>query len=129
MNLLLDTCALIWALGQPQRLSVAARKAIEDSTNRLWLSAISGFEVGLLHRLGQIELKDEPMRWFDLATGALDLTVVPISWQAALQSTLLPPIHRDPADRIIVVTALDMGASVLTPDPQIGRYPGVRTFW
>ena len=54
---------------------------------------------------------------------------VPVDWRIAERSTSLPPLHRDPADRIIIATSLITGVSILTPDRQIGQYPDVAVVW
>jgi PIN domain nuclease of toxin-antitoxin system len=129
LELLLDTCALLWLAADPDQLSSVAREEIENSASVLTLSAISGFEVSLLHLRGRVRMTDEPEIWFANAISSFGITAVPISWRMAMNAVRLPSIHKDPADRIIVATALERGAAIVTPDQHIAQYPGVRVIW
>jgi PIN domain nuclease of toxin-antitoxin system len=127
--MLLDTCALLWLAGDPASLSDRARAAIADAPGLLYVSAISALEIGVKVRKGKLELPMPPEDWWALALRTHDLTEVEVDGDLGLASAALPPIHRDPADRIIVATALAMGLPVLTPDPHIAAYPGVEVHW
>lgn len=129
MRLLLDTCAILWLAADPSRLPPAARQAISENRSELLVSAISAFEIGLKHRKGRLDLGMEPELWWDRAIMHHGLNVVPVSDLIALGSTALPPLHADPCDRIIVATARQVVASVVTSDPLIRQYPGVTVVW
>lgn len=129
MTLLLDTCCLLWIVTKPDELSAAARIALEDFSNLLTVSAISAFEIGLLHRSNQLRLPDDPEIWFANALAKFDIRVISVSWEIAMRSVLLPEKHRDPADRIIVASALETAAAIVTPDGKISQYPGIKTIW
>lgn len=127
--LLLDTCALLWLNDDADRLSGAARDAITANAGKLFISAISAFEIGIKCRKGSLSLPKAPDAWFDAALTARGIEVLDISWRVALLSTQLPPLHSDPCDRIIVATAQVHGLKVVTPDPLIKAYPTVNTIW
>lgn len=123
MKLLLDTHLLLWAAGQPERLSPAARKQINDSSNELLFSAASIWEVSIKTSLGRSDFRVEPRL---LRRGLLDngYTELPITSQHAVNIDSLPPIHRDPFDRLLVSQALIEGVTLLTTDALLARYKG-----
>ena len=123
MNLLLDTHLLLWAAGQPDRLSVEARQLIEDTSNRLLFSAASIWEVAIKNSLGRDDFHVEP---HVLRRGLLDndYDELPITSQHAASIGELPQIHRDPFDRILVAQALCEGFTLLTSDNTMAQYPG-----
>ena len=95
----------------------------------LFVSAISAFEVGVKHRKGKLDLKHPPEQWWKLATSHHGVTVLPVTDELALASTALPLIHHDPCDRLIVATAEDIAATILTPDHLIAQYPSAKVEW
>ena len=129
MKLLLDTCALLWLAESPWQLSEKSRRMILENPAELFVSAISAFEVGVKHRKGKLDLKHPPGQWWKLATGHHRVSVLPVTDDIALSSTALPGIHHDPCDRIIIATADDIGATILTPDHLIAQYPSAKVAW
>lgn len=127
--ILLDTCALLWLVGDQARLSDAARGVLSENRGGLFISAISAFEIGIKHRKGKLELPRDPLPWFQAATGFHGLVEVSVDGRIAALSTQLPPLHADPCDRIIVATASLLGMTILTPDPLIREYPEAKTAW
>jgi|SRR6185295_1900555 len=127
--LLLDTCALLWLVGDQGRLSRAARDRIQAKRGDLFVSAISAFEVGVKYQKGKLELPVEPGAWFESALRLHGVRELPINGSIAASSTTLPALHSDPCDRLIVATAMLHGMTILTPDPLISAYPGVETAW
>lgn len=130
--ILLDTHVWVWWLGDARRLSKAARAAIAGALDgdRLYVSSISAWEVGLLVARGRLKLTMEVGDWIAKAESLPFLAFVPVDNQIALESTRLPPpLHADPADRMIVATALRLGATLVTSDGKLARYPHVRTVW
>lgn len=127
--LLLDTCALLWLAADQQHLSAVARRAIAQHAGKLFVSAISAFEIGVKHQKGRLELPLKPEEWFTRALELHGLRELPITGQIAARSTALPPLHADPCDRIIVATAEIHSLTVATLDEVIRQYPGVRVSW
>ncbi|MGE0719104.1 MAG: type II toxin-antitoxin system VapC family toxin [Alphaproteobacteria bacterium] len=121
--LLLDTHLLLWAAGTPDRLSVEARDLLEDPGNRLVFSAASIWEVVIKNGLGRDDFTVDPRR---LRSGLLDVGYeeMAVTGEHAVAVGRLPPIHRDPFDRILVAQAERAGATLLTADPVVARYPG-----
>lgn len=123
MKLLLDTQLLLWAAGQPERLSKAARKLLEDPANELLFSAASLWEVAIKSTLGREDFHVEPRL---LRRNLLDngYTELPVTSQHAVSIDSLPPLHKDPFDRMLLAQALTEGVTLLTHDAQLARYPG-----
>ena len=123
MKLLLDTQLLLWAAGQPERLSAQARKLLEDPRNELLFSAASLWEVAIKSTLGREDFQVEPRL---LRRGLLDNGYVelPVTSEHAVGIDTLPPHHKDPFDRLLLAQALVEGVVLLTADAQLARYSG-----
>ncbi len=123
MKLLLDTQILLWAAGQPKRLSAAGRKLLNDSRNELFFSAASLWEIAIKNTLGREDFHVEPRL---LRRGLLDngYTELPITSQHAVNIESLPPLHKDPFDRLLLSQALSEGITLVTADAQLAQYPG-----
>jgi PIN domain nuclease of toxin-antitoxin system len=127
--IVLDTATWIWRASEPERLSARARRAIEG-TDRALVSAISVWEVAMLVAKGRIRLDRPVGHWVDLALALPGVELTALEPAIAVRSTRLPgPFHPDPADRIIVATALQHAAPVITPDERIRSYPHVQSEW
>jgi PIN domain nuclease of toxin-antitoxin system len=132
MMLLLDTCAFIWNTLQPEELSQNAVSAIAeaDSAGGLHISDITFWELAMLMRKGRIQSPYSYQTVVELAINANPCTVVSINPAIAELSTLLPPsINSDPADRIIVATAIIANLSLITADRNLRDSPLVTTIW
>lgn len=123
MKLLLDTQILLWAAGEPRRLSRAARNLLEDPEHELLFSAASLWEIAIKRALGRDDFRVEPRL---LRRALLDngYTELPVTSLHAVSLDGLPLLHRDPFDRILLAQALVEGVSLVTHDPQLARYPG-----
>jgi len=123
MKLLIDTHLLLWAAGEPERLSHAARALIEDSHHELLFSAASLWELAIKRALGRGDFRVEPRL---LRRGLLDngYAELAISSEHAVAIEALPPIHKDPFDRILVAQSIVEGVTLLTSDPVVAQYPG-----
>lgn len=123
MSLLLDTHVLLWAAGVPERLPAAARAMIEDPGTELIFSAASIWEVVIKNGLGRADFSVDPhlLRRGLLENGYTELAVAGVH---VLAVDLLPPIHKDPFDRILIAQARIEGITLLTVDETVGRYPG-----
>ncbi len=125
MRLLLDTHALLWALEAPQRLPAGIRAAIEDNENDVFASAASAWEIAIKQSLGKLPVPRADL--FETLRRA-NLTELPVTLKHAQATRLLPPIHRDPFDRMLVAQAQTEGLSVVSRDPLVRRYP-VTVLW
>ncbi len=124
--ILLDTHACIWlTIGDERLKSSKAIIPIEraDKLSNLRVSAISVWEVGMLEAKGRISFSMDCLDWVKQALAAPGLSLVPLTPEIAVASSRLPGIfHGDPADRIIVATAMKLGASLVTRDSKILEY-------
>jgi PIN domain nuclease of toxin-antitoxin system len=132
MTYVLDTHVWIWWNMHPQKLSAKARALISASArhDELLLSAISLWEFAKLLEKQRLAISCDPEEWFRVALEMPKLRLVPISPSIAYRSTTLPkPFHDDPADQIIVATAREENATIVTVDERIRAYPHCRSFW
>ena len=132
MKTLLDTHAWIWWHLRPERLSKRAHDLIRNAGpgDELLLSAISPWEFSKLVAKGRLKVSMETMEWIRRALAMPALRLVPLTPEIAHQSTTLPqPFHDDPADQIIVATAREESAAILTKDEHILEYKHVRAIW
>jgi PIN domain nuclease of toxin-antitoxin system len=122
VKLLLDTHVLLWAAGEPDRLSAAARELLLDPQNELLFSAASLWEIAIKRTLGREDFRVEPRV---LRRGLLDNGYVelPITSQHAVSIDGLPPVHKDPFDRLLVAQALVEGVTLVTSDTRLLQYP------
>lgn len=123
MKLLLDTHLLLWAAGAPERLSETARMLLTAPENELFFSAASLWEVALKRGLGRNDFQVDPrvLRRSLLDNGYQEL---PVTSEHAVSVDQLPPVHKDPFDRLLVAQAAVEGIILLTSDAQVARYPG-----
>lgn len=107
----------------PERLSAPARRLLSDRRNELVFSAASLWEITIKHSLGRADFRAEPRV---LRRGLLDngYTELPITSQHAIGVDTLPPLHKDPFDRLLVSQAICEGVTLVTGDEQVARYPG-----
>lgn len=124
-KLLVDTCAIIWLATGDRKLSQYARDAMRDA-ELLCFSSISIWEIARLIKAGDLEIPVSPARLADMLVEQYDMKELPIDNSIALRSSALPEIHKDPADRFIIATALLNEFMVVTGDHRFAEY-GVET--
>ncbi len=124
MKLLLDTHLLLWAAGQPERLSAAARSLIDDEDNTLLFSAASLWEVTIKSDLGRVDFRVDPRL---LRRGLVDNGYVelPITHRHVTLLKGLAPLHRDPFDRMLVAQSVAEGVPLVTTDSVVAQYEGL----
>lgn len=123
MKILLDTHLLLWAAGMPERLPTPARALLERAETEPMVSAASLWEITIKSGLGRADFSVDPrlLRRGLLENGYSELDV---TGAHATAVDLLPPIHKDPFDRILVAQAQIEGLTLLTTDEAVARYPG-----
>jgi PIN domain nuclease of toxin-antitoxin system len=128
VKVLLDTAVFWWlAIGSP-RLSRRAAELFADSANDVALSPVSIWELLVKNQIGKLPT---PVPIADLLTRVREERLVrslPLRDSAVLRLASLPPLHRDPFDRMLICQALDEGMTLVTPDERIRAYP-VSTVW
>lgn len=123
MKLLVDTHLLLWAAGLPERLSSSARALLDDPDNELLFSAVSLWEIAIKRSLGRDDFQVEPrvLRRGLLDNGWIELAITSTH---VLAIEHLPPLHKDPFDRLLLAQASEEGIVLLTADERLAAYPG-----
>jgi PIN domain nuclease of toxin-antitoxin system len=122
VRLLLDTHLLLWAAGPSPRLSSLARGLIEDRDNELLVSAASLWEITIKSALRRPSFPiDASLFRRNLLNNRYQELAV--TGEHAVAVAKLPPLHRDPFDRILVAQSIVEGITLLTGDPRVAQYP------
>ncbi len=130
--IVLDTHTWVWWVGCPELLSKTASREIDQALDEssIYISAISCWEVSMLVMKGRLELTTNLEDWIARSEALPFFQFVPVNNRIAVQSNRLPgELHSDPADRIIIATALSLGAPLITKDRKIRSYPNVESLW
>lgn len=122
MKILLDTHCWLWMLVTPQRLSDSALELVGSEENELYLSAASSWEITIKWSLGKLPLPVPPSEYVPSRMAAVGVLGLPIEHSHALEVGTLPPLHRDPFDRLLIAQARVEQMFVLTADPQFKAY-------
>ena len=126
--IVLDTHAWLWWLSEPAQLSRAAVKRIQGS-DRIGIAAVSCFEIAAAVAKGRITLDRGTLQWLQQALAAPRFELLPLTPAIAVKATMLGRFHGDPADRLIVATAILESAVLVTKDPLIRKYEALSTTW
>lgn len=130
--IVLDTQALIWWISDPDRLSAKARSAISKvkTEKSIYISSISVWEIAMLVKKGRLKLKYEVNEWLRKIESLPFIKFWPVTNKIAFDSVFLsgnPP--EDPADRIIISTAINLDCPLVSADQKIHRYLKAKTIW
>ena len=126
---ILDTCTLLWLVADQSRISERALKCISDHPESLYVSAISAFEIALRHEHKKLHLPLSPPTWWSEALSFHGITEIPVTGEIGARSAMLPFLHNDPCDRLIVATAQVHRLAILTPDSHISQYAKTEVVW
>lgn len=131
--IVLDTHALVWWVSAPARIPAKARRLLDgavDSGDSLVVSSISIWEVALLSARGRLELTVPVEAWIAGVESLPFVRFVPVDNRIAARAVALENFpHKDPADRMILATALGLGAALVTADTRLRAYRAVKTVW
>lgn len=130
--IVLDTHVWLWWVSNPENLSSAASESINLAVqeNSVYISSISVWEAAMLVRKGRLQLSIEIRDWVRKSEALPFINFVPVDNTIALRSVNLPgDFHDDPADRLIVATAMTLGGKLITKDKKILQYEEVQTVW
>jgi PIN domain nuclease of toxin-antitoxin system len=122
VRVLLDTHVFLWLQTEPERLGDRLT-VVEDHRTTLLLSAASSWEMAIKYALGRLPLPEPPERYIPTRMRAIGAEALPIEHPHALAVASLPPLHRDPFDRLLVAQATIAGVAILTADPAVAQYP------
>lgn len=122
MKLLLDTHVFLWYITADVRLPAAFVAAIRNPANEVFLSVASVWEAVIKHGLGKLPLPMPPADYLPRQRVAHGIVSLAVDEGAMPHLAALPPLHRDPFDRLLVAQALQHGLTVVTVDPDIASY-------
>lgn len=128
MRLLLDTCTFLWLISDDDSLSQAARELFQNPQNKVFLSAVSVWEITVKYQLGKLPLPQHPRHYIPQQRKQHQIESLSLHEEAIQHLANLPDIHRDPFDRMLICQAVEEGMILLTPDPLIQQYP-VKVIW
>jgi PIN domain nuclease of toxin-antitoxin system len=121
MKLLLDTHIVLWAAGQPEKLSESARTLLTTPENSLFFSAASIWEIVIKRGLGREDFKVDPRRLRKMLV-THGYTELPVTAEHVLKVETLPMLHKDPFDRLLLAQAGAEGMLLLTVDASVLQY-------
>jgi PIN domain nuclease of toxin-antitoxin system len=123
VRLLLDTHILLWAAGQPEKLPKNARQFLDDLENEPLFSSASMWEIAIKQGIGRSDFQVDPRL---LRRGLLDngYGELAVTSAHAVALDMLPPLHKDPFDRMLAAQARVEGITLLTSDALLAKYPG-----
>lgn len=128
MRVLLDTDVFLWWVLDTSQLSDECRRILSESSNTVLVSAVSACELAYKAERGRLVLPESPQSYVQSRLNANGFDPLGLELSHALRAATLPPIHRDPFDRMLIGQAQVEGIPLVTADPAIGQYD-VETIW
>jgi len=122
MRLLLDTHVFLWFISGDNRLPATMRGSIRDLNNEVYLSVVSLWEAIIKHRLGKLPLPQPPEVYLPTQRERHQISSLSLDEASVSQLVNLPPIHRDPFDRMLICQAMQHGLTIVTVDDVVGKY-------
>jgi PIN domain nuclease of toxin-antitoxin system len=123
MRLLLDPHVFLWYISADPQLPAAFRDAIRDPANEVYLSVASVWESVIKYALGKLPLPEAPAEYLPRQRQAHRIATLPVEEEALAHLANLPPLLRDPFDRILIAPALQHGLKLVTVDDAVRAYP------
>jgi PIN domain nuclease of toxin-antitoxin system len=123
MRILLDTHIFLWFISGDSQLSADLRDAIRDPDNEVYLSAISVWEILVKYQLGKLPLPEHPETYLPKQRDLHQILSLALDESTVIQLAKLPPLHRDPFDRMLICQALQNGLTIATVDSAVRAYP------
>ena len=128
MNVLLDTCTLIWLTQEPERLSEKSRTVIENSDNELLVSHVSVWEMILKIQTGKLSFPVPLRKWLSDQHSVWEFHYLSIGLEHLLRVEEIERHHSDPFDHLLVTQAIVENIGIVTPESWIAKYP-VQVLW
>ena len=126
MQLLLDTHIFLWFLNGDPQLSPQFRNYIQDRNNDVYLSVVSVWEATIKYQLGKLPFPESPEIYLPKHRIRHQIDSLPIDEASITQLIRLPPLHRDPFDRLLICQAIQHNLTIVTVDQAITNYPIVQ---
>jgi len=123
MKLLLDTHIFLWFISGDERLPDVMRDNIRNPENEVYVSVVSLWEAIVKHQIGKLPLPQTPDKYLPVQRERHQLSSLPLDETSVSQLAKLPPVHRDPFDRMLICQAIEHGLTLVTVDDAIARYP------
>ncbi len=123
MKILMDTHIFLWFISGDTQLSIDVRDAIRDPDNEIYLSAVSIWEVIVKYQLGKLPLPEHPATYLPKQRDLHQISSLPLDESSVVQLAELPPLHRDPFDRMLICQALQNDLILATVDAAVRAYP------
>ncbi len=123
LDLLFDTHSFIWWADEPMKLSRAALAALEDESNRLFLSDVSIWEMQIKVQIGKMKLQLPLQDLIDSQQRDNEVEILPIKTEHILALDNLPFHHKDPFDRLLIAQSIVEGFTIVTVDSEFPAYP------
>jgi PIN domain nuclease of toxin-antitoxin system len=122
MRLLLDTHIFLWYISAARQLPARIRDVIADPGNEVYLSVVSVWEAIIKFQLGKLPLPEPPEVYLPRAREQHGIRILPVDEASVVRHMHLPPLHRDPFDRLLICQALEHGLTIATVDEQVRSY-------
>jgi len=123
MRLLLDTCIFLWLISGDNRLSISLREDICNPENEVFLSTVSIWESIVKHQIGRLPLPGPPAEYLPAQRKRHNISSLPLDEGSVVNLSNLPPIHRDPFDRMLICQAIEHQLTLVAVDNMIRSYP------
>jgi PIN domain nuclease of toxin-antitoxin system len=128
MRLLLDTHIFLWFVSGNKQLAIALREAISNPQNEIFLSVVSLWEIIIKYQLGHLPLPQPPELYVPTRRRRLRIGSLSVDEGSVFQVAKLPPLHRDPFDRLLIGQAIEHDLKLITVDAAIRAYPMAPVF-
>lgn len=130
-SVLLDTHVLIWWLTDRSKLSLKATKILTDASEHspVYISPITFWEIGILAQKRRFELHVSLDEWIERVLSLPEFIPLTLDWPELALSTQLPDHHQDPADRILIASAIKQKLQLLSKDQTLKKYSQAKVIW
>ena len=127
--ILLDTCALIWLNDDRSKFSKKVLSLITENIDSLFVSSLSFMEIGIKSQKDKLHIPGSLEEWSSNIVETYSLNIIPVSKDIAVKAPMLPDIHKDPFDRIIIATAVVNKMRIITADKMFANYTQIKVVW
>ncbi|MBN2013168.1 type II toxin-antitoxin system VapC family toxin [candidate division KSB1 bacterium] len=127
--IILDTHVLLWLVSEQTKLTEKVKRIIQTNVGNLYVSSITAFVIAVKYKKEKLSLPFSPDKWFNKALILHGIDEITINSKILMTAASLPSIHNDPADRIIIASAMINNAKIISKDRQLLQYPDITVIW